>query len=122
MFTHYLLMLGCENPGYHGDLMCDDVNNNEACFFDGGDCCGSNVNTAACTECLCLELGGCYGTIYGSLTDIGYCIQGAFADGYCDSINNNQDCTFDGGDCCDHDICCKRPCVFCWNLFRNSIF
>ena len=48
-------MLGCENPGYHGDLMCDDVNNNEACFFDGGDCCGSNVNTQYCTEFQCLE-------------------------------------------------------------------
>ena len=108
MFTLYLLILGCENPGYHGDLMCDDVNNNEACFFDGGDCCGSNVNTAACTECLCLELegGGCDGTIYGSITS-GDCIQDWFADGYCDAINNNLDCTFDGGDCCGPNISSK---------------
>ncbi len=25
--------------------------------FDGGDCCGYNVNTNFCTECLCLEGG-----------------------------------------------------------------
>ena len=55
MFTHYLLITGCDNPSWHGDGYCDDVNNNEACFFDGGDCCGSNVNTQYCTECLCLE-------------------------------------------------------------------
>ena len=54
-FTHYLLFKGCEVPGYHGDSYCDDGNNNEACFFDGGDCCGSNVNTQYCTECQCNE-------------------------------------------------------------------
>ena len=51
----HLLIAGCEIPGSHGDGYCDDVNNNEACFFDGGDCCGSNVNTQYCTECQCLE-------------------------------------------------------------------
>ena len=38
-----------------GDDYCDDINNNVDCNFDGGDCCGSNVNTQYCTECLCLE-------------------------------------------------------------------
>ena len=57
-FTHYLLIKGCENPGWHADGSCDDVNNNEACFFDGGDCCGYNVNTQYCSECQCLEWGG----------------------------------------------------------------
>ena len=52
-----LLITGCAYPSWHADGYCDDVNNNEACLFDGGDCCGSNVNTDWCTECQCLELG-----------------------------------------------------------------
>ena len=60
------------NSGWHGDGYCDDVNNNEGCFFDGGDCCGSNVN--------------------GNQSWIG--------DGFCDAINYNSACTYDGGDCC----------------------
>merc|ERR1719436_1416623 len=30
---------GCSNPESMGDRICDDENNIEACFFDGGDCC-----------------------------------------------------------------------------------
>ena len=45
---------GC-NQGWIGDGYCDDINNNVGCNFDGGDCCGANVNTDYCTECLCLE-------------------------------------------------------------------
>ena len=51
----HLLITGCSYPSWHADGYCDDVNNDEACFFDGGDCCGSNVNTEWCTECQCLE-------------------------------------------------------------------
>ena len=73
MSTHFLLNAGCETPSWHADGYCDDVNNNEACFFDGGDCCGSNVNTNYCTFCQCLEGGG----------EI-YCSDGWIADGWCD--------------------------------------
>ena len=45
---------GC-SQGWIGDGYCDDINNNVGCNFDSGDCCGSNVNTQYCTECLCLE-------------------------------------------------------------------
>ena len=55
LHAHCLFIEGCEKPGWHADGYCDDENNNEACFFDGGDCCGSNVNTQYCTECQCLE-------------------------------------------------------------------
>ena len=48
---------GC-NQGWIGDGYCDDITNNLDCTYDGGDCCGSNVNTQYCTECLCLEGGG----------------------------------------------------------------
>ena len=51
--------LGCVGAGgtlsWNGDGFCDDQNNNEACEFDGGDCCGDNVKTQYCTQCQCLE-------------------------------------------------------------------
>ena len=99
MFTHYLLITGCENPGYHEDGHCDDENNNEACFFDGGDCCGSSGSTNWCTLCQCLEGGNSGGTTTG-----GACNQDYIADEYCDDINNNLDCSYDGGDCCGYNV------------------
>ena len=51
-----LLIPGCNIPDYYLDGYCDDENNKEACFFDGGDCCGSNVNTKYCTVCQCLSV------------------------------------------------------------------
>ena len=45
----------CEIPSWIGDGYCDDVTNNADCHFDGGDCCGVNVNTSYCTECICYE-------------------------------------------------------------------
>ena len=38
-----------------GDGHCDDQNNNADCSYDAGDCCGPNVLTNFCTECLCLN-------------------------------------------------------------------
>ena len=43
---------GC-NPDWITDGYCDDINNKLNCNYDGGDCCGSNVNTQYCTECQC---------------------------------------------------------------------
>ena len=36
------------------DDSCDDVNNNQFCNFDGGDCCGANVIKQYCIDCDCL--------------------------------------------------------------------
>ena len=58
IFAHNLLIKGCEIPAWHADGWCDDINNNEACFFDGGDCCGGILNQNYCTVCQCLEGGG----------------------------------------------------------------
>ena len=46
---------GCGSPQWQGDGYCDDENNNEACQWDGGDCCGENVNTIYCSACECLD-------------------------------------------------------------------
>ena len=41
-----------------GDGYCDDINNNIECNYDGGDCCGDNVNTQYCEVCQCISEGG----------------------------------------------------------------
>ena len=41
---------------YIGDGICDDENNNESCQFDGGDCCGPDVVTDFCVECICYAM------------------------------------------------------------------
>ena len=48
---------GCEFPNKIGDGFCDDRNNNPKCEYDGGDCCGSNVNKIEeyCTICECRD-------------------------------------------------------------------
>ena len=38
-----------------GDGSCDDATNIIVCNYDGGDCCGSEVNIAYCQHCLCLS-------------------------------------------------------------------
>ena len=38
-----------------GDDWCDDENNDLECEWDGGDCCGDNVNFQYCSDCLCLD-------------------------------------------------------------------
>merc|ERR1712045_958243 len=45
----------CKVKSWKGDKYCDDDNNNCGCGWDGGDCCGSNVNKSYCKECKCLD-------------------------------------------------------------------
>ena len=45
----------CGVPGWKGDKFCDDENNNAGCEYDGGDCCGTNVDKTYCTECKCKD-------------------------------------------------------------------
>ena len=41
--------------GWVNDGFCDDMNNNEKCEFDGGDCCGVNVDKRYCLDCRCIS-------------------------------------------------------------------
>ena len=97
---------GCPVGGdSSGDGFCDDITNNKDCNYDGGDCCGPDVNTQFCTECQCLGgqganffrpyiLGGLWG-----------CAKPDWVgDGFCDDFTNNLECTYDGGDCCRPDV------------------
>jgi hypothetical protein len=55
LFIQIALILACGNPLMSGDGYCDDVNNNAGCDFDGGDCCGDNVDKRYCSKCICYE-------------------------------------------------------------------
>ena len=93
----------CGMQGFVGDGRCDDKNNNCGCGWDKGDCCGysgDKLQWSYCTVCECLDLGfkekhkcpnhknGCKLAIY-------------VGDSRCDDLNNNCNCGWDGGDCCD---------------------
>ena len=43
----------CADPSRIGNGFCDDATNNEVCEWDGGDCCGDNVNNLFCNVCRC---------------------------------------------------------------------
>ena len=87
---------------YIGDNSCDDENNNQECNYDSGDCCGSNVNTDWCTECICYADLDCP----ASLDLIG--------NSFCNDEANTAGCSYDGGDCCGEcantDLCTDCTC------------
>ena len=62
---------GCSNAAWIGDGYCDDVTNNIQCNYDGGDCCGVNINTNFCIQCQCLSGGGNTTTTSGGSTTTG---------------------------------------------------
>ena len=46
----------CCNNSRIADGICDDINNNRLCHFDGGDCCVGNKNTSRCSFCQCFNV------------------------------------------------------------------
>merc|ERR1712062_869730 len=82
----------CNNAysnGITANMICDDGNNTPGCDYDGGDCCGDDVNTTYCSLCECME-------VCGNPQWEG--------DNFCDDENNNAGCNFDGGDCCGEAV------------------
>jgi len=94
----------CFNLDWKGDGICDDQNNHGGCNFDGGDCCGDNVDTDLCTQCQCLEeeapLPNAVGCCYKNQTNPQECLcTGTHLDdpntpGTCcmDDVNNPGNC------------------------------
>ncbi|CAM9855816.1 unnamed protein product, partial [Ascophyllum nodosum] len=93
-----------------GDSKCDNINNNEECAYDGGDCCPC-INYAPLSDesyvvqrwdMFCRDpRSGCLDPrvdMYPNCTDG---VIPNIGDGWCDVENNNEGCRFDGGDCCD---------------------
>jgi len=96
---------GCAHVPWKGDKSCDDENNNEGCDFDGGDCCGSNVDKTYCTECECKSING------------RFLSKEIFIDEVCEDKNNH--CSFlAGGGYCDSapiftSANCAKSCGHC---------
>jgi len=85
----------CEKPAWKGDKTCDDGNNNAACAWDGGDCCGKTNDYQYCKDCKCKDC--TFVVCKGSKT----CAKPVWkGDGNCDDENNVCGCDWDGGDCC----------------------
>ena len=99
-------------PGLNCDEYCDDINNKKDCNYDGGDCCGCNVNIKYCSYCQCLDPDGsgnrtaCHQTTSGGTTQSqqDQCNAGMICDEYCDDINNKKDWNYDVADCCGSNV------------------
>ena len=50
--TNHTVPFNAFDP-YIGDGFCDDLTNVAECNHDGGDCCGDDVKTDYCTDCIC---------------------------------------------------------------------
>ncbi|CAM9907104.1 unnamed protein product [Pylaiella littoralis] len=100
----------CQDVGGIGDGYCDQNNNKPECNYDGGDCC----------ECTCVapdDWNGACGRWAGfacidpdaacvdddsvTIDMLENCDAREIGDGFCDDRNNNAECAYDGGDCCD---------------------
>ena len=92
-----------------GDGFCDDITNNQDCYFDGGDCCGSCVIRIYCSECICRD----------PEAFVTPALNPLLGNGYCNDEANNENCNFDGGDCCGPCINTKY-CIECECLLSNA--
>ena len=47
--------IDCPLPFMIGEGQCDDEVNTPECNYDGGDCCGPNVNCPSYSDCECKD-------------------------------------------------------------------
>lgn len=102
-----------------GNKVCDDFANIEECQYDGGklallfttvqdklisgDCCGKDSDYSFCNDCKCKTL-----DVGESLVAMKEYVESrcpvnylkSIGDLFCHDELNNEDCNFDGGDCC----------------------
>jgi hypothetical protein len=99
----------CDQNGMACDLTCHDN--------DGGDCntCEEN-NLITCPDDSCAEtIENCPDA---DCEDIGG-DNTWIADGWCDSINNNEICNYDGGDCCP---CTCENAMYSCNQYGGTCY
>ena len=93
----------CTQPTKVNDGYCNDETNIPECDFDGGDCCGSCINTDYCTNCTCI------GNVIGNGVP-----NALVSDGFCNDETNNVHCYYDGLDCCrspvNTELCSNCTC------------
>ena len=94
----FINILGCETPEIVDDNDCNDISNIPLCNYDGGDCCG--VNLQNCDDCICYPHLTCDAPLE------------LISNGFCNDETNNEDCNYDGNDCCG--ACAnKESCTEC---------
>merc|ERR1712173_534766 len=96
---------GCGSPQWATDQWCDDENNNADCNWDGGACCDNDFSgwDTYCTACECLEPTTTTTTTTTAPPPTSGCGSPQWAnDQWCDDENNNEDCNWDGGACCNN--------------------
>ena len=106
------------HPGWFMDGFCDEILNNEACGYDGGDCClqrRPNWDQYCGNACTCLGFDCPAYQLHPSWID----------DEFCDTEFNTPGCFFDYGDCClqkrpNWDQYCGNQCT-CWDPFQAQI-
>ncbi|CAM9919789.1 unnamed protein product, partial [Ectocarpus sp. 6 AP-2014] len=85
---------------------CDELNNNEECGYDRGDCCSCTCvdeefecgnNGFACID----PSAECVDDDSVTVDMVENCDSRGIGDGQCDLDNNKEECAFDGGDCCE---------------------
>ena len=77
-----------------GDGFCDDAANIANCNYDGGDCCGLEIDNSYCQICEC----------FTEETNEECSIPSLVGDGICDDLANFPVCNYDNGDCCGEDL------------------
>ena len=91
-------------PPMVGDGICNDETNHQDCNYDGGDCCLSSSNLNECSECIC----------YHKETCVAGFLPSSVGDGFCNYETNNNQCYYDGLDCCvfpdDTTFCSNCSC------------
>ena len=50
---HFVILGNGGRSEWIGDNFCDDINNNEKCLYDDGDCCGLSAQKNFCFKCTC---------------------------------------------------------------------
>ena len=54
-FKYFFKIADGGRSDWIGDGFCDDMNNQELCDFDSGDCCGAFTKIHFCIQCRCIR-------------------------------------------------------------------
>ena len=128
-YNYFYGMMSPFKKAEQGNGICEDVANTEVCGYDGGDCCDDEA-VCECQDCLCHETGQieCKKTCHYSShnsddtdylswyddTDYWSWYGGpSIENGICEDGPNTEECSFDGGDCCDPDSSCDCEDCIC---------
>ena len=76
-----------------GDGYCDDHLNTQYCDYDGGDCCGPEVDTTYCSACECLDVNYSYTTTSAPAPALPSVPEGAGKQKMIDSSDDGLHCT-----------------------------